>query len=385
LKARSIFVFVWCLVLCTSCGGGSGSSAGTGAVTTPTNTTAITARFSFVVPTAPSSSASSSQRRTKFISPSSQSVQIVVAYGTATTIGAAFNLSPLPTACSVTAGVTTCDVSVIAQATASSFIITFYDQPNEQGNVLSTATVPVPVAVNGVANVTATLLPVVANITIAPVTLVAGQPGSTTLSFTALDADGNPISGSAPFSSPVTLTPSSSAFTFTPNILTSTATVVTITYTGAAAANTQITAQTGTSTFTTQLPFAGVATPSPSPSPVPTASLTPNPGVLTITPSDVGVTVGGPGVPITVTPSTQQAVPVLLGANCTAGAQITLSPTTVPAGAAANVTVTAVTAPTSAVTHACTVSGTQGPLTTTISVDVNQNNAVIDANGRRAP
>jgi hypothetical protein len=377
LKARSIFVLVWCLALCTGCGGGSGS--GTGRSVAPTSSAAITAQFSFVVPTAAAAGASSAQRRAQYISPSSQSVEIAVAYGSATTLGTAFNLSPLPSSCSVNAGVTTCDVSVIAQATASSFIITFFDQPNEQGNILSTATVPVPVAVNGVATINATLLPVVANIALAPVALFIGQPGSTTLAFTAEDADGNPITGTAPFNTPVVLTPSSSAFTFKPNILTSPATVVTVTYTGAASASNQIVAQSGTSTFTTQLPFAGVT-----PTPAPTASPTPNPGVLTLAPADIGVSVGSPGVPIAVTPSDLSTSAVTLAATCSAGAAITLSPTTVSADSAASVIVTAVTAPTTAVAHACTVTGTQGALTASIFVDVNQNDATITSRGRRS-
>jgi hypothetical protein len=348
------------LALCTGCGGGSGS--GTGRSVAPTSSAAITAQFSFVVPTAAAAGASSAQRRAQYISPSSQSVEIAVAYGSATTLGTAFNLSPLPSSCSVNAGVTTCDVSVIAQATASSFIITFFDQPNEQGNILSTATVPVPVAVNGVATINATLLPVVANIALAPVALFIGQPGSTTLAFTAEDADGNPITGTAPFNTPVVLTPSSSAFTFKPNILTSPATVVTVTYTGAASASNQIVAQSGT----------------------PTASPTPNPGVLTLAPADIGVSVGSPGVPIAVTPSDLSTSAVTLAATCSAGAAITLSPTTVSADSAASVIVTAVTAPTTAVAHACTVTGTQGALTASIFVDVNQNDATITSRGRRS-
>jgi len=341
------------------CGGGSGVS--TGANPAAANGAPVTAYFSFVVGV-PATTAS--VRRATYISPSSESVEIDVAYGSASTVGAQLNLSPLPAACSVSDGVTTCDLAVVAQASATDFIITFYDQPNEGGNVLSTATVPVPIAVNGVANVTATLLPVVANADLAPATaLISGTPQTTTLVFTALDADGNPITGSVPFSAPVQLTPASSAITFTPSTITSPATVVTITYTGAPITTSSVVGHTGTKTFTTQLA-------------VPTASL--------ISPAEIGVTVGEPGVPIVVSASGTSGSVTLVTA-CVDGAQISLSQTTAPVGTPTSITVQALVAPSGQPTHACTITATAGTQTGSTFVDVNQNTANISSLERRAP
>jgi hypothetical protein len=261
-----------------------------------------------------------------------------------------------------------CEIAVVAQSSVTAFVISFFDQPNEQGDVLSTATVPAPPAVNGVANVSATLLPVVANLDLAPASaLISGEPESTTLVFTALDAGGNPITASAPFSAPVQLTPASPAITFTPSTLTSPATVVTITYTGAPITNTQVVVTTGTTTFTTQLALS----PAPSPSSI-------------ISPAEIGVTVGGPSASVFVSAAGTSGS-VALVATCVDGAQISLSQTTVPVGTPTSVTVTAVTAPSETPTHACTITATAGAQTGTVFVDVNQNTATIDEHGRHAP
>lgn len=341
------------------CGGGSGVS--TGANPAAPAGAPVTAYFSFVVS---GKATSASVRRATYISPSSQSLEIDVAYGTASTVGAQLNLSPLPAACSVSGGVTTCDLAVVAQASATDFIITFYDQPNEGGNVLSTATVPVPVAVDGVANVSATLLPVVANVDLVPATaLVPGQPQTTTLLFTALDADGNAITGSVPFSAPVQLTPESPAITFTPSTITSPATAVTITYDGAPIATDAVIGQTGNKTFTTLLgsPAAGI-----------------------LSPAEIGVTVGQPGVPIVVSASGTTGT-VTLSTACVDGAQISLSQTTAPVGTPTSITVTALVAPSGQPAHACTVTAAAGTQTGSTFVDVNQNTADINSLERREP
>lgn len=363
VKARRVLAFVCCAVLCAGCGGGSGGNTGTNPTPGTGSGASITAHFSFIVP--PQTSTSATARHATYISPSSKSLEIDVAYGTASAVGAQLNLSPLPAACSVTGGVTECDLAVVAQSSATAFIINFFDQPNETGNILSTATVPVPAAVNGVADVSATLLPVTASIQLTPTPpLINGQAGSTTLLFTAFDAGGNPITGTLPFSAPIQLVPASSAITFSPSTITSPATAVTVTYSGAPNTNPQIVAQAGTSTFTTQLPIAAVGTAS-----------------LTITPADIQTTVGGPGVPLVVTLSSAPG-PVTLVATCSASSQISLSQSTVPAGMPTSVTVTAVASPYGEVTHACTVTGTAGSLTASAFVDVNQNSAVISAHGR---
>ena len=200
-----------------------------------------------------------------------------MAYGTATAIGAQLNLSPLPSECAVVNGLTQCNILVVAQSSATNFTIEFFDQPNSQGNLLSTVTVPVPPAVNGVANVNATLLPVAASVQLAVGTPLAnGVPGTTSLVFTALDADGNPISGTAPFSTPIQLVPQNPAITFTPSTVTSPTTPVTVTYNGTPTANPSVVAQIGSKTVTAPFPiFSSTTTPT-----------------LSITPADIIVSVG---------------------------------------------------------------------------------------------
>jgi hypothetical protein len=350
------------LALCVGCGGaGSGGSSATPA----TSGSALTAHFSFAVP---SRTTSADLRQAAYISPSSQSLEVDVAYGTATAVGAQLNLSPLPPECAVVSGVTQCNISVVAQSSATNFIIEFFDQPNSQGNLLSTVTVPVPPAVNGVASVNATLLPVAASVQLAVGTPLAnGFAGSTSLIFTALDADGNPISGTAPFSTPIQLVPQSSAITFTPSTVTSPTTPVTVTYNGTPTSNTNVVAQIGTKTVTAPFPIFSSTGPT-----------------LSITPADIGVSVGDASVPITVTLQ-GAAGPVALTDTCVSGAAISLSQTTVPAGTPTTVNVTGLVAPSSNVTHACTLTGTAGSLSTSIFVDVNTNSFNVNARTRQLP
>ncbi len=308
-------------------------------------------------------------RHAAYISPSSQSLEVDVQYGTATAIGAQLNLSPLPPDCTVVNGLTECDISVVAQSSATNFVIEFFDQPNSQGNLLSTVTVPVPPAVDGVANVNATLQPVAAGVQLAVgAPLANGVPGTTSLIFTALDADGNPIPGAVPFSTPLVLVSQTPGFTFSPGTVTSPSTPVTVTYDGTPAANPSVAAQIGNKTVTAPFPaFTGSATP-----------------VLSITPADVSVSVGGPSAPVTVT-LTGGAGPVALTDTCVSGAAISLSQTSVPAGTPATVNVTGNVAPSSNVAHACTLTGTFGSVSKSIFVDVNNNQFNVNAQTRQSP
>jgi hypothetical protein len=363
LRGIRALAVVSTLALCASCGGAGSSGS---AATPPTSGSALTAHFSFAVP---SRTTSAGVRRAAYISPSSQSLEVDVAYGSAIAVGAQLNLAPLPPECALVSGVTECDISVVAQSSATNFIIEFFDQPNSGGNLLSTVTVPVPPAVNGVANVNATLQPVAASVQLNVGTPLAnGFAGSTSLIFTALDADGNPISGTAPFSTPIQLVPQSPAITFTPSTVTSPGTPVTVTYNGTPTANTNVVAQIGSKTVTAPFPiFSSTTTPA-----------------LTITPGDIGVTVGGAAVPITVT-LLDAPGPVTLSYTCVSGAVISLSQTSVPAGTPATVNVIGDTAPSSNVTHACTLTGTAGSASASIFVDVNTNSFNVNARTRQTP
>jgi hypothetical protein len=230
-------------------------------------------------------------------------------------------------------------------------------------------TVPVPPAVNGVANVNATLLPVAASVQLAVGTPLAnGVPGTTSLVFTALDADGNPISGTAPFSTPIQLVPQNPAITFTPSTVTSPTTPVTVTYNGTPTANPSVVAQIGSKTVTAPFPiFSSTTTPT-----------------LSITPADIIVSVGGASMPITVTLQDAPG-PVALTDTCVSGAAISLSQTSVPAGTPTTVNVTGLVAPSSNVAHACTLTGTAGSMSTSIFVDVNTNSFNVDARMQRVP
>jgi hypothetical protein len=364
LRGIRTVAFVSSLALCAGCGGGAGS--GNSATTPATSSPALTAHFSFAVPARATSAA---VRRAAYISPASQSLEVDVEYGTATAVGAQLNLSPLPSDCTIVSGLTQCDISVVAQSSATNFVIEFFDQPNSQGNLLSTVTVPVPPAVNGVANVNATLLPVAAGVQLAVgIPLANGVPASTSVIFTALDADGNPISGSAPFSTPIQLVPQSPAIAFTPSTVTSPTTPVTVTYDGTAITTPNVVAQIGSKTVT-------------APFPIFTTTTTP---VLSITPANINVSVGGPSVPITVT-LTGAAGAVTLTDTCVGGAQISLSQTTAPAGTPTTVNVTGLVAPSSNVTHACTLTGTFGSLNTSVFVDVNSNSFNVNARARHVP
>lgn len=392
-------------------------------------------------------------RRPKYISASSQSLVVDIVYPGGTAPGLILNLNPLPDTCTTTNGTTVCNVSVVAQSTAQLFVVTFFDQPNGQGNALSTSTVPVPTAQNGVASVSLTLAGVVASVALNIAgTLVLGQPGTATLVITPLDADGNVIPGNAPFSAPIQITSSSAAVTLSTTTVTSPSTVVTVSYNGAADPTLHVVVAPPAGPPVNFSVFGGNATPAPTPGPLtvsgvpagssttqnpitvtiaqpnyfgpftvtttngtvtPPSSSGPNaavsvnaaPGTVTVNvgggagqvfsgtyslyaavsalPSSVQVTVGGPGATATVGQAGPVGGNVALTTVCNSGAAISVVPTTVPIGTApTSVTITAVTAPTTAISPACviTATGAAGSVAQ-INVDVNEND--VNVNGRQ--
>jgi hypothetical protein len=181
------------------------------------------------------------------------------------------NLNPLPAACTTLDGLTTCNVSVVAQSTAQTFIVTFFDGANGQGNALSTSSVAVPPAPNGVAQINLLLDGVVSRVTLGlQPALAFGQAGVTTLVVTPYDADGNVIGGSAPYSAPIQLHTSSSALTLSASSVAGPSSVVQVTYNGTLDPTLLIVAQPVGGKPADLAPFSPSATPMPTPTPTPT-------------------------------------------------------------------------------------------------------------------
>ncbi len=388
-----------------------------------------------------------------------QSIEVQVQYATSTTIGAQVDVNAGSSACSTVSGGRQCTISVIAQPGALNFIVTFYDQTGETGNVLAVSTTPVPPASgsNAVVNLSVTMQGVAASVALAlGGTLYAGTPGTVPVLVTVSDADGNPIGGTAPYASPVTLGTIGAGLTLSTTTVTSPVTPVTVTYDGSANAP-AITAQVPGSTTVT-LPVLSTGGPTPAPTATPTP---PPPGVLSIagvpsgnsqtasftltatitgytgpiavaatnatvtpaqangpnanfavaaTPGVVSLTVSGDGQqqtasydlfgPLAISPSSlsltvgssvaelsvSQSGPsgtLTIASACQGSSQISVAPTTLPVGTPGGVTVTPLQADPSAPTPACTITISGPAGSTTVNVNVNQNNVII-SNRERA-
>jgi hypothetical protein len=234
--------------------------------------------------------------------------------------------------------------------------------------VLSTATVAVPPAINGVAALNVTLAGVVSSVALSlHGGLVLGQPGSAVLVVTALDAAGEPITGSLPFSAPIQLSSSSSALTLSTTTVTSPATVVNVAYNGTSDPTLHFTAQPPSGNAVTFSPFGnGTA------------------GPVTVNPATVQVTVGAGPVTVAVGQSTPATGTIVLGTQCVAGAAIAVTPSSVPAGTTTTVAISGIAIPASPTSPACviTATGVAGQ-SATIDVDVDQNQVNVNAVGRR--
>jgi hypothetical protein len=246
------------IVATAGCGGGGASS--TASTTTVLPTGSFTASFSFVLPT---TTPAQSARKPTYISASSKSLVIDIAYAGSTVPGLVFNLNPLPSTCTLVGDVTTCTATVVAQSSAKSFIVSFFDQPNGAGHMLSTATIPVPAAPGGVAQIDLVLDGVVATVGLTLSGLTYGVPGTGNLIVTPYDADGNIISGTAPYSGPITLSTSSAALTLSTTTVSNPAQTVGVTYSGALDPTLKVTAQPQGSAPVVITPFTAAVAPSP--------------------------------------------------------------------------------------------------------------------------
>lgn len=193
-----------CLVLLVlaACGGGAGGNAGPVAASASSGSSY---QIAVSVPQGPIASA----RGRKYVSPNTQSVEIATVYPSGSGPNTIANISAANPNCapSVPAGSLVCQVTLLVQTGAQSFIVAAYDQPNAMGNVLSTGTIAVPPPAGALTVVRLVLngVPAALNLAFIGAVPVPGRPGTFALAVNALDAAGATIVGPGNFSSPITL------------------------------------------------------------------------------------------------------------------------------------------------------------------------------------
>jgi hypothetical protein len=276
-----------CAALIVACSGGGGAPS----LGTPAGSGARPSTYAFTISVPPPSTASASQRKAAYFSPSTQSLRIDVSYvntsSPPTTVVA--GLAAGASNCSATdTGGLTCTVNVTVQDGALSFTLTTFDGPNATGHSLSTATVAVPAPSGAVTPVNVTMSGVIAALRLAFLggTPTLGQAGTFTLIITGLDADGNVIVPPGNYASSISLSSDSSALSLTPSVVTAPGTQATVSYNGATVPTAHIVAATtglsGTVQVIASLPVFGstavpTATPVSSATPTPVSSATPTP------------------------------------------------------------------------------------------------------------
>jgi hypothetical protein len=272
--AASFIVLVSSCVF-AACGGGGGNAS---SVPAAPQAGTYDARFQIFVPSA--TQPSSRARSPRYLSPSTRSLAIDVAYvsgAPATTIA---NVAPGFPGCTTTTQGTTCDVEVAVNVGAQRFTVRAYDAANGSGALLGTTTLAVPAAAPGqsVVDVDITLDGVVRTVTLALSggAFTPGLAATRTLTVTASDADGNAIVAPGNYTPPIALTTSDSDVTLSTTTVTSPSTVVTATYDGAATARTTVSAILGTTTTSAPvtLPLVGGGATTPTPAPSPTVNFT---------------------------------------------------------------------------------------------------------------
>jgi hypothetical protein len=281
MKKLSLFVFVFGLIVAGCGGGGNTSNPSSRAQFASGNATILI----------PAGTAQAVQRGTKFVSSGVFSGRLAIS-GLADQF---FNLSPTSNACVSNASGRTCTIVFNAPVGQSTATLTLYDGASGAGNVLGSATTTLNFTAQGPNSVSFTVNGQIASISVVSVNangagcVVIGQASTTTLIFTAKDAQGNIITGPGNYATPITITTSSSAFSASPNPLNNPGVNVTGTYNGAAFTSpATFTATAGSVTVTYQV-FAGTSSPTgctipPSGAPSATPSTTPGPS-STPTPS----------------------------------------------------------------------------------------------------
>jgi hypothetical protein len=164
--------------------------------TTPSQTTITSVHFQLVLPGANSSSV---RRGPAFVSPSTRSLAIAVGPS-----------GGIPGAPVVVNCASSCRGSIDAPLGADLFSVKLYDAQNAGGNLLSTAAIAQTVVLNQTNTIAMAANGVVASFSVALGAATAGTPDVVTVTFNALDADGNTIVGPGSYvdaaGNPVTIT-----------------------------------------------------------------------------------------------------------------------------------------------------------------------------------
>jgi hypothetical protein len=228
MRARlSASVVSFCLAAAalTACGGGGGGGAsslppvtpptGGGAAGPPSAPASVA--ISIAIP--PATSASSSQRRARYISAGTKSASVSYSGTTQTT--------NCDATCSLVASVTPGTVT---------FTLNLYDGPNGSGHVLSTGTTTTTIVAGASNSVKVTFGAVVATVVVAlgASSVTAGTPATIPVTVTAKDAAGYTVVGTEPYATPITLSTddSSGATSISPATVSAPGAPVSLVYNG---------------------------------------------------------------------------------------------------------------------------------------------------------
>ena len=224
----SALLFV-CLSACG--GGGSGSSP------VPNGASSNASATGSALILIPAVSPDAAQRNAAFVSPSSSSVGISVNGGASTFA----DISATSTLCTAASTNTTlpigrsCTVPFTAAAGSDAIAFTLYSGANGSGNVLGTGAATANVVGGQSFNVPVSVGGIVATVAVTSnASFTQGTTGTAQVAVSAQDSSGNTIIGSAPYSSPITLTDNdtSGSTSLSTTTVTSPATVVTLSYNG---------------------------------------------------------------------------------------------------------------------------------------------------------
>jgi hypothetical protein len=226
--------------LLVACGGGGGGGTSQSTVPGARNGVSTNGQAQITIPNA---TTSSKARRAQFLSAAAVSAGMSVNGGAATFS----DVSSASAACVPVSGGRTCTIDFSAFPGNDTFVLTLYDGPNGTGNNLGSATTsqtvsstPFSVAMSVGAVVTSAVFSITPNHMQGPASATA------TLTVVAKDADGDTISGPAPYNAPITVSENDTTggVTLSAPAFIKPGDTITIAYTGAAA--------TASTTFTTQ-------------------------------------------------------------------------------------------------------------------------------------
>ncbi len=204
-----------------ACGGGGGTTP----ATVPTRLTAPTQPQSVVVSISIPSRSSAAKRAPQYISPGTATMQVAVSPGPGV-------VAPSPSSTTVPCSGSTCTATVGAYPGQNTFTVNLYDG-NSPATLLSTATHTATIAAGmNAINLSFGGVPASVTLTASPANFTSGTAGSSTLTVSAVDADGYLISGTYASPIPLTVTPTGYV-TLSPTSVASSTQTVTATYNGA--------------------------------------------------------------------------------------------------------------------------------------------------------